>query len=207
MRFDERRVETHAVGAGIDVGAGLLQDRLGLGVQNIDADLLAARSARPDESNRPRRARRARRAESEARAAGRRRARAALADRGAARSLLPRSAACRSCGEVSGESSGSWIGLRRLSAIAGRLRENGIATCQFARRARTRPLAARILALGRAFRFARLSAAGKAGYQPRAEERDRFVAEVLGMGGRVIAVALVEPDSNGRTSRPALISS
>ena len=39
------RVETDAVRAGIDVGAGVLQDRLGLVVKDVDPDLLEHASA------------------------------------------------------------------------------------------------------------------------------------------------------------------
>ena len=40
LRLDERGIEAHAIGRGIDVGAGRLEDRLGFLVQKIDADLL-----------------------------------------------------------------------------------------------------------------------------------------------------------------------
>src|SRR5260370_30653910 len=37
-------------------------------------------------------------------------------------------------------------------------------------------------------------AGGKARDQPGAEQRDRLIAEVLGMGGQIVAVALIEPE-------------
>src|ERR1700722_10436908 len=74
------------------------------------------------------------------------------------------------------------------------MRENGIATCQFRSsqtgslgRSQPRRLGCRALA------FARL-VGRETRYEPRAEERDRLVAEVLGVSGQVIAISLVEPD-------------
>ena len=43
LRFDERGIEAHAVRPGIDVRAGLAEDRLGLVVEDIDADFLQYR--------------------------------------------------------------------------------------------------------------------------------------------------------------------
>ena len=39
LGFDQRRIESHPIRARIDVGAGVLQQRLGLGVQHVHADL------------------------------------------------------------------------------------------------------------------------------------------------------------------------
>src|SRR5271166_7038029 len=45
---------------------------------------------------------------------------------------------------------------------------------------------------------------GEAGDQPRAEQRYRLVAEILGMGGQIIAVAFVEPEVEGLRQAPGL---
>ena len=50
LRLDQSGIEAHAVGVRIDVGAGVLQHRARLGVQEIDADLLQHASAPPDGS-------------------------------------------------------------------------------------------------------------------------------------------------------------
>ena len=43
FRFDERGIEAHPIRGGIDVRAGVFEERLGLVVQNVDADFLQNR--------------------------------------------------------------------------------------------------------------------------------------------------------------------